>query len=167
MKTRLIPPLLALLALLASCLVWLPVRKESPASRTLPPPILPNAAEMPEKMVWPAQMVLLDGATRPPLQGPVTIARTPSGSREQAGKFRLSAYIGGNGLWVVTLENEAGKYFTIRSGELIPHTSLELRGVEFRSSSLGLPEGTAVFYDRANSNYVDIAACTADGNSTR
>jgi hypothetical protein len=165
MNARHFPPLIALGALIASCVIWLPIRQGKTPTFSLPAPILPSAAPIPDKMEWPSQVALFDGAARHSPQNPVTISQTPGASREQAGKFRLSAYIGGNGLWVVTLESETGRYFTIRNGELIPHTTLELRGVEFRSSSRGMPEGIAVFYDRANSNYVDIAACEASANS--
>jgi hypothetical protein len=159
MNARYLPPLLAAAALVASYAIWLPVDTKPPEPPPMPAPLLPTAADLPELPNEPDNIPVLHSARREQSKGPIAITRTAAKADDSAKQYRLRAYIGGNGLWVVTLEDDAGKYCTIRNGELIPHTHLEFRGMEFHPSSNGLPEGTAVFFDKSSSNYVDVVAC--------
>jgi hypothetical protein len=164
MNARYIPPIAALASLAASAIVWLPPENATPQLPPLPQPLLPTAADFPVFDAGPSGIGMFDLPKRNPTTGPVAVVRGTERPTKDTPMYRLSAYIGGNGLWVVTLVDDSGKYCTVRTGEFIPHTRLEFRGMEFHPASNGIPEGTAVFYDQQSSNYVDVIAC--DGNGT-
>ena len=162
MNARYIPPIAALAFLAVSAMIWLPLESDTLQLPPLPQPLLPTAADFPVFAAGPAGIGMFNPPKRNPATGPIAVGLGTERPAKDAPQYRLSAYIGGNGLWVVTLLDGAGKYCTVRTGEFIPHTRLEFRGMEFHPASNGIPEGTAVFYDQQSSNYVDVIAC--EGN---
>lgn len=72
-------------------------------------------------------------------------------------RYRLCAYAGGNGFWVASLEDESGHYHTVRTGELLPDSTLQFQGMEFHAEPSGMQQGCAVFLDRTDSSRVDFS----------
>jgi hypothetical protein len=152
---RHIPPLAALATLAVSAFLWLPLRVAQDDAAPQYEPLLPSAAQMPEPLDLPERIALFDVPGQPARE-PVEFTQNPSVSKTRAASFRLCAFAGGEGLWVVSLQDEAGHYFTIRSGELLPATTLEFKGMKFHTTGSGAQEGAAVFFDRSSSSYVDV-----------
>ncbi|MFA5257862.1 MAG: hypothetical protein WC360_06915 [Opitutales bacterium] len=71
--------------------------------------------------------------------------------------YRLCAFAGGAGFWIVSVEDASGRYHTVRSGDLLPGTSLEFRGMEFRTAPGGAPESVALLLDRSNARALEVA----------
>jgi len=152
MKVRLIPPIAALAALAACAFVWPPKRTADDASLSFDEPTLPDAVELPSS-VEPPDAITIFGA-RPSERRSLAVAQ----EKKNGASYRLCSYAGGDGVWIVGIQNGDGHYFTLRSGERIPGTSLEFRNIRFKTSESGLQTGDAVFFDNASANYVDVMA---------
>ena len=153
MNTRLIPPLAALTILAASLCLYAPHRPERHELAPVEAALLPEPAPMPEPLDIPERMALFDSPGQD-LRTPVAITQTPA--KDSA--YRLCAYAGGNGLWVVSLEDGEGHFHTLKSGEMLPGSTLEFKGMQFHTFETGLQKGEAVFYDQSSSSYIDVMA---------
>ena len=169
MKTRWIPILAASASLCASVFIW-PVRDAAPEKAlTFADVTLPSANEMPEPMELPERITLFDTLSNG-RDKTVVLSSSPTKTDAEKSSYRLCAFAGGETLWVVSIEDSNGHYFTIRSGELLPMTTLEFKGMQFRTTPYGAQEGTALFFDRAKSKFVDVTAQndrTSNAPSTR
>jgi hypothetical protein len=159
MKTRLIPPFAALAALAACVFVCPPKNTADVPHPAFCEPLLPDAVELPTPVDIPDEITIF-GAKH-------AESRSVAVAHESSAKvgYRLCSYAGGDGLWVVGVQDGAGHYFTLRCGERIPGTSLEFRNIRFRTSDSGLQTGDAVFFDNAGMNFVDVMACSTTQGS--
>ena len=152
MKIRMIPILVSLAVLVACAVAWPP--RMSPVNRvpTFEDPLLPDVAELPQSPEIPDEITIF-GRRRADSRS-ISVAR----EKRNGVTYRLCSFAGDDKLWVVGVQNSDGRYFTIRSGERIPGTTLEFRNMRFHTADSGLQTGDAVFFDNASSNYVDVMA---------
>jgi hypothetical protein len=151
-------PLLSLIVLGICAYAWFPRNTVGKQNARTVEPELPDLVELPPPDAIPDDITIF--GSKSATHNPIAITR----EKKNDAAYRLCAYAGGDGLWVVSVQ-DGGCYYTVRSGERIPGTSLEFRNMQFRTSETGLQIGDAVFYDNTNSNFVDVMAC-AEGSGS-
>lgn len=71
--------------------------------------------------------------------------------------YRLCGYAGGPGLWVVSVEDENGHYFTVRDGETLPMSGMLFKGISFRVVANNVaPEPVALFVNKDEGRSVEV-----------
>jgi len=159
MSMRHIPVFPSALALVFALVAWLYPSTNSQTAPSARPLFnaLPDAPEaVPEALPMPdfARIFLREPSA--PLEASVGSLRLLRVETREA-SYRLCAFAGGAGFWIVSLEDASGRYRTVRSGELLPGSSLEFRGMEFRTAPGGVPESVALLLDRSSSRCLEVA----------
>jgi hypothetical protein len=159
MNARLLPVLFAAAALAASALLFLPRADTPPSSRGFTEPILPHPAEIPTPCAIPPEITIFGKPSR--VERTLALSTDEAKGRPGAKTtYRLCGFAGGAEGWVVAVEDGAGRYHTLKSGDRIEGTALEFRGMEF-SFAAGLPpQSRAVFFDLSSLSRVDVTAST-------
>jgi|GEM_PF-4089796 len=160
MMLRQLPVIISTAILCASAFAWLVSREplQSVPDETVAFE-LPSPQPLSEALPMPIRFGFFDNHEKSEAyddQASLKLLRVEA--RESA--YRLCAFAGGSGFWIVSVEGPDGRYHTIQTGDMLPGSSLEFRGMEFRTSPNGAPESVAIFNDLVQSRLVEVRTGT-------
>ncbi len=161
MSIRALPVYAAIALLCAAGLLRMRSPAEPPAQPVASPAPAQQAAPLPELRPPPVPRNLF--RTRPESTA-TTGAQQPILLRVECrdGAYRLSAVASSGGIWVVGVQDASGRYHNVCSGQKIPGSNYELRGVEMQTGADGLPKPYAMFRDRVAGRNLSIGLLGRD-----